>query len=86
MLNLEHSIREQRLEVEVESEALALALQPRIGDINRQYFLPVIERVLNELAVPGRHIRIASLTVNLGRIPLDAFEEVAGERLYRELR
>ncbi|MDX6692884.1 MAG: hypothetical protein QOF02_487 [Blastocatellia bacterium] len=83
---MQHSIREQRLEIEVDSEALALALQPRLEDFNRRFFLPVIERVLDELAVPGRHVRIGKLKVNLGRIPFASFEETAAERLYRELR
>ncbi|HEY0406181.1 MAG TPA: contractile injection system tape measure protein [Pyrinomonadaceae bacterium] len=85
-MKFQHSIREQRLEIEVASEALALALQPRLEDFNRRYFLPVIERVFDELAVPGRQIRIDKLKVNLGRIPYASFEQVAGERLYRELR
>ncbi len=86
MLKFEHSIREQRLEVEVDSEALALALQSRLADVNRQHFLPVIERVLDELAVPGQRIRIDKLKVNLGAISFAAFEEVATERLYLRLR
>lgn len=85
-MKLEHSIREQRFEIKVDSEALALALQPRLADVNRQYFLPLIERVLDELDVPGRRIRIGTLKVNLGRIPFASFAEVAAERLYRELR
>ena len=86
VLRLKHSIRKQTLELEVASEALALALQPRLGDINRQYLLPVIERVFDELGVGGRRIRIFRLNIDLGKLPLTRFEEVAAERLYRELR
>lgn len=81
-----HSIREERLEVEVDSETLALALQPRLADVNRQHFLPLIERVFDELDVPGRRIRIGTLRVDLGWIPFASFTEVAAERLYHELR
>ena len=86
MLKLQNSIRKQTLELEVASEALALALQPRLADINRQYFLPVIERVFDELAVEGRHIRISRLSIDLGELPFNRFEETAAERFYSELR
>ncbi|HEX7315695.1 MAG TPA: contractile injection system tape measure protein [Pyrinomonadaceae bacterium] len=81
-----HSIRTQAVEVEAESEALALALQTRMGDVNRRHLLPVIERVLDEFDVPGRHIRLDRLKVNLGRLRFAHFEEEAAERLYVELR
>jgi len=81
-----HSIRTQAVEVEAESEALALALQSRMGDVNRRHLLPVIERVLDEFDVPGRHIRLDRLKVNLGRLRFAHFEEEAAERLYVELR
>ncbi|MGA9995879.1 MAG: contractile injection system tape measure protein [Pyrinomonadaceae bacterium] len=86
MLRLQHSIRKQMLEVEVSSEALALALQPRLGDINQKYLLPVIERVFDELDVQGQQIKISRLNINLGDLPFEHFEEVAAERFYHELR
>jgi hypothetical protein len=86
MLKLPHSIRTQTIELAVDSEALALALQPRMSDVNRRHFLPVIQRVLDEFDVSGRHIRIDRLEVNLGRLPLARFEEEAAERLDIALR
>ncbi len=86
MIVLHHSIRKQTLDLEVDSETLAMALQPRLGDVNRRRFLRVIERVFDELAVPDQRIRIARLDVDLGTLPLVRFEEAAEKRLERELR
>ncbi len=86
MLKLQHSIRKQTLHIQTESEALALALQPRVGDVNRRYFLPAIERLFNEFSVPGRQVKIAKLEVDLGELPLAYFDDVAAERFDRELR
>ena len=80
-----HSIRAETLAVEIASEALALALQPRISDLNRQRLLPVIERVLGEADVPGRHIRIDRLAVDLGTLPLDGLEDNTEAALYEAL-
>lgn len=86
MLKLQHSVRKQTLHIQTESEVLALALQPRVSDINRRYFLPVIERLFNEFSVPGRQIKIAKLDVDLGELPFTYFDEAAAERFDRELR
>src|ERR1700674_1827717 len=86
MADLVHSVRAETLEIEVASEALALALQPRINDLNRQRLLPVVERVLGELDVPGRHIRIGRVAVDLGELPLTGLEESAETALYHALR
>ena len=80
-----HSIRAETLAVEIATEALAVALQPRISDLNRQRLLPVIERVLDEVDVPGRHIRIDRLAVDLGTLPLDGLEDNTEAALYGAL-
>ena len=82
-----HRIQNQRVRVDVESEALAMALQARLPQLNRTRFLEVIERVIDECVKPGQHIRIASLKIDLGTIPFTGeFEQVAIARLERELR
>ena len=43
-----HSIRSQTLDVAVATERLALALQPRLSELNHRRLLPVIDRVLGE--------------------------------------
>jgi hypothetical protein len=81
-----HHIRKQTIEIAVASEALALALQPRLSDFNRRQFLPLIERLFDEFSAPGRQIKISKLDLDLGEIPFDRFEEVAAERFTAELR
>ena len=85
-MNSPHHIRKQTFEVEVVSEELALALQARLGDFNRQNFWPVLERVFDEFSVPGRRIKISRLELDLGDVPFDRFDEVATERFNSELR
>lgn len=80
------SIRKQALEILTRSETTALTLHSRIGDFNRRRLLPVIERVLEEFLLPGQHITIDRLDLDLGSIPLERFEEVALERIEQELR
>lgn len=80
------SVRSQRLEVEAGSQVVAMALQPRLSDLNRRRLLPVIERVLRELDVPGRQVRIERLAVDLGTVPLSALDAELPRLLERELR
>ena len=81
-----HGIGKQQLLVDVDSHETALSLQSWLSDVNRNRFLPLIERVLDELDVPDRHVTIGDLHIDLGTLPLNGFVEVAEERLYRELR
>ena len=46
------------MEVEAATERDALNLLDRIGDMNRERFLPVIARVLDEFDRPGMVVRI----------------------------
>ncbi|MFL5386014.1 MAG: contractile injection system tape measure protein, partial [Longimicrobiaceae bacterium] len=80
------SVRAQRLEVEAGSQVVAMALQPRLSDLNRRRLLPVIERVLRELDVPGRQVRIERLSVDLGTVSLSALDAELPRLLERELR
>src|ERR1700712_5312276 len=81
-----HRIGKQNLEIAVDSEAAALALQPRLSDINRQRFLPVIERVLDELAVPGFHVKLGAVDVDLGDVVLEDLDGAVEAQLYGALR
>lgn len=81
-----HSVGKQTIVLSADSESLALTLRHRLGDLNRRRLLPIIERVLGELDVPGRQIRIERLEVDLGLLTPARFEEETPERFYRELR
>ncbi len=79
-------IRKQTLHLTAGSQELALALQPRLGDLNRKRLLPVIERVLDGMDLAGRHVRIGRLEVNLGRLSPADLEGEVERRLERALR
>ena len=81
-----HSVRTETLQVTADSEALALALRPRLQELNRTAFLEAIERVFDECSTPDQHIHISSLQIDLGTIHAADFERVVVERLERELR
>lgn len=82
----QHAIRRQTLDVDVSSEAMALAIHPRVSELNRWKLLPAIERVLDELAPQHIRVRIDRLELDLGAIPLRTLESAAEEQLERELR
>ncbi|MCP3166776.1 contractile injection system tape measure protein [Myxococcus qinghaiensis] len=86
MTGSRHHIRKQTLHVELESEAQAMELQPRLSDFNRRRLLAIIEQVFDAVDVPGLHLRIDRLDVDLGTVPLDNFEQVVEERLTARLR
>src|SRR5688572_6712218 len=81
-----HHVRQQTLLVTVDSEPSALDLRPRIEALNRDAFLDVLERVFEEFATPGTHIRIDRLDLDLGNIAAADIERVAPARLERVLR
>ena len=86
MMPLRHSIRRETLEVAVADETLAFALQPRLAELNRKRLLPAIERLLDELSLPGQHLRIDRVDVDLGVLAAGDLEREAEERLVRALR
>lgn len=72
--------------VEAGSQRVALALQPRMSDLNRRRLIPVIERVLREMDVPGRQVRIERLVVDLGEVPLSELDRELPRLLEHDLR
>src|SRR5689334_22148793 len=85
MASLPHLIGTQTLEVEIATEAAAVALIDRVADLNRDSLLPVIERVLDEFDQPDVTLSIARLALELGTIPADRLA-LAAERLESRLR
>lgn len=85
-MNTENSIRRQKLIVEVASESNAMLLRERFPDINREKLLPIVERVLEEISVFDQHVTIDQLTIDLGILPFDRFDDEAKQRLDTILR
>ncbi|MCP3100280.1 hypothetical protein LZ198_15525 [Myxococcus sp. K15C18031901] len=86
MTGSHHRIRKQTLVLDVESEAQARALQPHLGPFNRGRLLAIIEQVFDAVDVPGLHVRIDRLDVDLGTVSSNDFESVVAERLALRLR
>ncbi|HEY5710418.1 MAG TPA: contractile injection system tape measure protein, partial [Allosphingosinicella sp.] len=80
-----HLIGEQRIDVAVSPDLARPALLDRIGELNRSRFLPLIERLFDEVDRPGELIRIDRLSIDLGRFDGDDLEGVEA-RLAQALR
>lgn len=85
-MKMENSIRKQTLTINLDSESDAMQLQGRLPDINREKLLPIIERVLEEISVPGQRIRIDRLQIDLGTLSFNRFTEEMELRLDAALR
>jgi hypothetical protein len=81
-----HVVGRQTLEVEVDSEEVALALQARLPDTNRRRLLPALTAVLDEFDVDGQHLRLGRIEIDLGLLPVGGFEDEVGPRLAAALR
>src|SRR5688572_3406199 len=85
-MDLPHTIGTQRLAIDAGSEQIARALVPRIDEVQRGVIVPVLAKVLDEMAVPGLHIRLSRIEVDLGAVPLSSFGPTVTATFERELR
>ena len=76
-----HSIRKQTLEFFTDSEEMAISLQSRASDINRNLLLPIINRVMDKVNSLDKYIKINKLNIDLGWIPYYDFEDIIEKRL-----
>ncbi len=81
-----HYIRTQRLVLRAASEHEAIKLQSGLSDGNKRHLVPVLNRVLDEMDISGQHVKIESLKIDLGELPLNAFWDEGGRRLESVLR
>ncbi len=86
MADVQHRVRQETLHVRVTSEALALAVRPRLEELNRRAFLSVLERVFDEFDAPDRHLRIERLDLDLGTFSVADVDRLAPIRLEQALR
>ncbi|WBY09535.1 contractile injection system tape measure protein [Sphingomonas sp. 7/4-4] len=84
-MRLDHLVEEQLLTIHVERDLAQPALLNRIGEINRQRFVRVIEQVLDEFDTPGERVRIAAVQIALGSFAPDDLHR-AEARLRERLR
>ena len=81
-----HQINKQTLKLSIDSESQALQLQSRLSDINQQQLLPIMARVFDELDIAGQQIHIDTLTVDLGFLSFNRFEQQLTQRFEQALR
>jgi hypothetical protein len=74
MIAQQHKIMRQVLEVHGCSRDAAQLLQSQLRDAYRERLLPLIEAICSELSAPGRIDRVDRLEIDLGELPLEAFE------------
>ncbi len=70
-----HIIKRQIIELTVQDQAAAPALQDQASRVYRQRIVPLIDRYCAELSQPDRLYRIESLELDLGVLDADDFEE-----------
>jgi hypothetical protein len=81
-----HAVGRQFLHVDVAAEETAFALQARLGELNRERILPLIERVFDELDVAGVRLRMDRLDLDLGSFTPAQLERDVEKRLDTALR
>ncbi|MGE3707245.1 MAG: contractile injection system tape measure protein, partial [Vicinamibacterales bacterium] len=86
MLDGRHNLRRETLRVSVSSEALALAVRPRLESLNHAVLLPLVETVLDEFAEPDVHVRLDRLDLDLGTIDAADLDRLVPLRLADALR
>ncbi|HEX2580476.1 MAG TPA: contractile injection system tape measure protein [Dongiaceae bacterium] len=75
-----HTVRVQKFTVAVESETLALSLQPRLTELNERHLLPVMERIFDVFNPPDERLFIDCLKIDLGILDLQRLESDLGPR------
>ncbi len=86
MRHQRHIIKRQILEVAVPQKQGAYQLQQQLSGIYSRRLVPIIDKYCTALSDPDVIHRIEILELDLGEVPLDAFEDVLSERFEAELR
>ena len=86
MRHQRHIIKRQILEVAVPQKQGAYQLQQQLSGIYSRRLVPIIDKYCTALSDPDVIHRIEILELDLGEVPLDAFEKVLSERFEAELR
>lgn len=80
-----HRIARQIIELGLVDAKDAPGLQDRVARLQRRVILPRLERWLDAAAPAGHSVRIDRLTIDLGRLPRDGFEQALATAVDREL-
>jgi hypothetical protein len=80
-----HQIRRQIIELDLPWEEGSLALEQRVSSLFRDNIHPRLERLFDELDIPGQTIRIEQLILDLGELPPEALERGFVERFLQKV-
>lgn len=86
MMESRHKVRRQVLELEVGDESAAWELRSRLGSLQRQRIVPLLDRCFTEVSVPDRLHRIDFLELDLGSVDRENLEQDLMARLEPRLR
>lgn len=81
-----HIIHTQKVRLELSGKLDTRSIQDRVSSIWKNDLAEKLEAILDELAPPGKLVRIESLHLNLGVIESGDLEEVFKERLLSRLK
>ncbi|MCB1037685.1 MAG: hypothetical protein KDD47_27885, partial [Acidobacteria bacterium] len=81
-----HTVGRETWEVTVPYAELAFELRPRLAALARGRWLERMEEVLDDFDLPGRHVQLKRLELDLGRVAVGDLETEVERRLEGELR
>ncbi|MFM7547570.1 MAG: contractile injection system tape measure protein, partial [Cyanobacteriota bacterium] len=86
MASSSHRIGSLAVELRLREREPAQAMIERVSALRASGLEPLLERVFAELSPPGQHHRLDALELDLGPLPLAAFDQAFLERLEPALR
>ncbi|MFM7733269.1 MAG: contractile injection system tape measure protein, partial [Cyanobium sp.] len=81
MASSSHRIGSLAVELRLREREPAQAMIERVSALRSSSLEPLLERVFAELSPPGQHHRLDALELDLGPLPLAAFDQAFLERL-----
>ena len=81
-----HIIQKQFLEVEMHDPPDAFAFRNRLGELYYQLILPQLETMFDEVGTPHKLIRREMLSIDLGIISSENWEEVLVDKAVRKIK
>ncbi len=81
-----HIIYKQQATIRVDKEEQAYAVQNMIGDVLKNELSQQLETVFDELTPDGEIIRIDSLQLDLGTLPMHNIKQAFAEQLIEEIK
>jgi hypothetical protein len=81
---MNHFIRTQIIELKIQNEEGAFAIQQRIRDLFYQVILPVLEKAFDEISIPEEVIHLDRFEIDLGIVSIKDIEALDLTETFRE--